>query len=122
MNSIKIAQGVIARVLQTSKTIKDQLLERPGGYKDYSGEEMETIIGAPLSPEDYKSADKFMLLLMQPQVRDMLKLKPVGKIKAKNTQRGTSTLPKEFLDQPIPGPKETDNLASLSPFKEGGIY
>ena len=83
---------------------------------------MEIIIGAPLSPEDYKSADKFMLLLMQPQVKNMLKLKPVGKVKAKNTQRGTSTLPKEFLDQPIPGPEETENLVSLSAFKEGGIY
>ena len=52
----------------------------------------------------------------------MLKLKPVGKIKAKNTQRGMSTLPKEFLDRPILGSEETDNLVSLSPFKEGGIY
>ena len=83
---------------------------------------MEVIIGAPLLAEDYKSADNFMLLLMQPQVKNMLKSKPVGKIKAKNTQRGTSTLPKEFLDQPIPGPKETENLVSLSAFKEGGIY
>ena len=52
----------------------------------------------------------------------MLNSKPVGKVKAKNTQRGTSTLPKEFLDQPILSPEETDNLVSLSPFKEGGIY
>ena len=52
----------------------------------------------------------------------MLKLKPVGKIKAKNPQIGTSTLPKEFSDWPIPGPEETDNLVSLSPFKEDGIY
>ena len=122
MNSIERAQGVIARVLQTSKTIKDWILKRPGGYKDYSQQEMEVIIGAPLLAEDYKCADKFMLLLMQPQVKVMLNLKPVGKTKAKNTQRGTSTLPKEFLDHPIPGPEETENLVSLSPFKEGGIY
>ena len=96
--SIKRAQGVIARVLRTSKTIKNWILERPGGYKDYSPQEMEVIIGAPLSAEDYKSADNFMLLLMQPQVKNMLKSKPVSKIKAKNTQRGTSSLPKEFLD------------------------
>ena len=83
---------------------------------------MEDIIGAPLSAEDYECADKFMLLLMQPQVKNMLNSKPVGKTKAKNTQRGTSTLPKEFLDRPIPGPKETENLVSLSTFKEGGIY
>ena len=63
-----------------------------------------------------------MLLLMQPQVKNMLNSKPVGKTRAKNTQRGTSTLPKEFLDRPIPGPKETENLVSLSTFKEGGIY
>ena len=44
----------------------------------------------------------------------MLKSKPVGKIKAKNTQRGTLTLPKEFLDRPIPGPEEIENLVSLS--------
>ena len=82
---------------------------------------MEGIISAPLSPEDYKSADKFMLLLMQPQVKNMLKSKPVGKIKAKNTQRYMSTLLQEFLDRPIPGPKEMDNLVSLSPFNKGGI-
>ena len=33
-----------------------------------------------------------------------------------------STLPKEFLDRPIPGPKETKNLVSLSAFREGGIF
>ena len=32
------------------------------------------------------------------------------------------TLPKEFLDWPIPGPKETENLVSLSAFKEEEIY
>ena len=68
-NSIERAQGVIARVCQTTKTMKDQLLKRPGGYKDYSRQEMKDIIGAPLSAEDYKSADNFMLLLMQPQVK-----------------------------------------------------
>ena len=83
---------------------------------------MEVIIGASLLAEDYKSADNFMLLLIQPQVKNMLNLKPVGKTRAKNTQRGTSTLPKEFLDRPIPGPEETKNLVSLSAFKEGGIY
>ena len=114
-NSIKKAQGVIARVLCTSRTIKDRILERPGGYKDYSHQEMEIIIGAPLSAEDYECADKFMLLLMQPQVKNMLNSKPVSKTRAKNTQRGTSTLP-------IPGPEETENLVSLTAFKEGGIY
>ena len=77
---------VIARVLRTSKTIKDWVLERPGGYKDYSRQKMEVIIGALLLAEDYKSADNFMLLLMQPQVKNMLYLKPVGKTRAKNTQ------------------------------------
>ena len=109
-NSIEGAQGVIARVLQTSKTIKDQLLERPGGYKDYSRQEMEVIIGAPFLAEDYKIAENFMLLFMQPQVINILNSKSVSETKAKNTQRGMSTLPKEFLDQPIPGPKETENL------------
>ena len=69
MNSIERAQGVIARVLRTSKTIKDWILERPGRYKDYSQQEMEVIIGAPHSAEHYKSADNFMLLLMQPHVK-----------------------------------------------------
>ena len=63
-----------------------------------------------------------MLLLIQPQVKDLLNSKPVGKTKAKNTQKGTSTLPKEFLDRPTPGPEETENLVSLSAFREGGIF
>ena len=78
---------------------------------------MEVIISAPLSAEDYKSAANFILLFMQPQVKNMLKSKLVGKVKAKITQRGTMTLPKEFLDQPIPGPEKTENLVSLSAFK-----
>ena len=83
---------------------------------------MEVIIGAPLLAEDYECADKFMLLLMQPQVKNLLDLKPVGRTKAKNTQKGTSTLPKEFLDCPIHSPKETENLGCLSAFREGGIF
>ena len=102
-NKIEKAQGVVARVLCMSRTIKDQILERQGGYKDYSHQEIEAIIGALLYAEDYERADKFMLLLMQPQVKNLLNSKPVGKTKAKNTQNGTSTLPKEFLDRPSPG-------------------
>ena len=103
------------------KAIKDALKEKPRGYQDFSRQEMELIMDAPLSAEDYERADKFMLLLMQPQVKDMLNSKPIGKMKAKNTQKGISTLPKEFLNRPIPGPKETENLVSLSPFREGEI-
>ena len=51
-NKIEKARGVVARVLCTSKTIKDSLKERPGGYKDFSCQEMELIMGAPLSAED----------------------------------------------------------------------
>ena len=79
---------------------------------------MEVIIGALLYAEDYECADKFMLLLMQPQVKDLLNSKPVGKTKAKNTQKGTSTLMQEFLDRPIPGPKETENLVFPFPIQE----
>ena len=43
--------------------------QRPGGYKDYTREEMRANIGAPLLVEDYKKADKIILLLMQPQVK-----------------------------------------------------
>ena len=78
-NKIDKAQGVVARVLCTSKAIKDALKEKPRAYKDFSRQEMELIIGAPLSAEDYESADQVMLLLMQPQVKCLLNSKPVGK-------------------------------------------
>merc|ERR1711895_423015 len=32
------------------------------------------------------------------------------------------TLPEEFMNQPITGPDNSTNLASLSPFKVDGIY
>ena len=83
---------------------------------------MDTVMRAPLSADDYQRADRVMLLLMQPQVKSLLDSVPVGKKKAKNCQQGISTIPKEFLDQPIVGPESSNNLASLSLFKHEGIY
>ena len=76
----------------------------------------------PLSAEDYEKADRIMLLMMQPQVKTLLDSQPVGKKKAKNVQQGMSTLPEEFMNQPIIGPDNSTNLANLSPFKVDGIY
>ena len=106
-NKIEKAQGIVARVLCTSKAIKDALGERLRGYWDFSRQEMELIMGAPLSAEDYERADWVMLLLMQPQVKCLLNSEPVGKAKAKNTQRGMSIVLQEFLDRPIVGPDNT---------------
>ena len=72
---------------------------------------------APMIAEDYQKADRIMLLLMQPQVKTLLDSQPVGKKKAKNVQQGMSTLPEEFINQPIIGSDNSTNLASLSPFK-----
>ena len=49
---------------------------------------MNVIMQAPLSAEDYQRADRIMLLLMQPQVKNLLDSVPVGKKKAKNAQQG----------------------------------
>ena len=54
----------MARVLRTSGALGDA--KKPGGYKDFSQEEMDVIMRAPLSADDYQRADKVMLLLMQP--------------------------------------------------------
>ena len=83
---------------------------------------MDVIIGAPLSADDYEHADQIMLLLMQPQVKCLLSSEPVGKRRAKNTQKGMSNVPQEFLDRPIVGPDSTPNLASLSLFRKDGIF
>ena len=117
---IEKVRGIMARVLRTSATITE--VKRPGGYKDFSQEEMDVIMRAPLSADDYQRADRVIVLLMQPQVKSLLDSVPVGKKKAKNSQQGISTLPKEFLDRPIIGPDSSNNLASLSPFKHEGIY
>ena len=63
-----------------------------------------------------------MLLLMQPQVKSLLDSVPVGKKRGNNSQQGVSTIPKEFLDRPIVGPDNSTNLASLSLFKQEGVY
>ena len=110
----------MARVIRTSNAIKKD--KRPRGFQDFSWQEMDVIMGAPLSAEDYERADRVMLLLMQPQVKCLLNSKPVGKTKAKNTQKGMSTLPQEFLDRPIVGPPDTQNLVSLSPFRKDRIF
>ena len=105
----------MARVLRTSATITKA--KRPGGYKDFSKEEMNIIMRAPLSAEDYQKADRIMLLLMQPQVKSHLDSQPVGKKKAKNAQQGVLTIPEEFLNWPIIGPDNSTNLTFLSPIK-----
>ena len=112
--------GIMARVIRTSNAITKG--KRPHGYQDFCCEEMDIIMGAPLSAEDYERADRIMLLLMQPQVKCLLNSEPVGKAKAKNTQRGMSTVPQEFLDRPIVGPDNTQNLVSLSPFRKDRIF
>ena len=94
--------------------------KRPGGYKAYTRDEMEAVIGAPLLVEDYEKADKVILLLMQPQVKLLLDATPVGKRKAKNSLKGIKTVPSEFLARPLVGPDCTNNLASLLPFKVEG--
>ena len=53
---------------------------------------------APLTANDYEQADRIMLVVMQPQVKCLLNSEPVSKRKAKNTQKGMSTIPMEFLD------------------------
>ena len=59
---------------------------------------MDVIMRAPLSADDYQRVDRVMLLLMQPQVKSLLDSVPFRKKKAKNSQQGISTVPKEFLD------------------------
>ena len=110
----------MAQVLHTSAAIVKG--KRPGGYKDYSGQEMDNVMKAPLTANDYQRADKVMLLLMQPQVKSLLDSIPIGKKKAKNSQKGILIVLTEFLNRPIVGPDCTSNLASLSPFKVEGIY
>ena len=83
---------------------------------------MRANIGAPLSVEDYEKADRIFLLLMQPQVKQMLNTTPVGKKKAKNAPKGMRTITPEFSAGPLAGPELTTNLASISPFKSDGIY
>ena len=61
---IEKVRGVMARVLNTSAAITEA--KRPGGYKDCSREEMDVIMRAPLSADDYQRADRMMLLVMQP--------------------------------------------------------
>ena len=75
----------MARVLCTSAAIVEA--KRPGGYKDYSREEMDVIMRAPLSADDYQRADKVMLLLMQPQIKSLLDSIPVGKRKPKTLSK-----------------------------------
>ena len=110
----------MARVLRASAMIARE--RRPGGYKDYTKEEMRANLGAPLAVTDYEKADKIILLLMQPQVKQMLDSTPVGKKKAKNAHKGTRTIPHEFSARPLAGPELTTNLASISPFKLDGVY
>ena len=83
---------------------------------------MRANIGAPLSVEDYEKADRIILLLIQPQVKQMLDATPIGKKKAKNVPKGMRTIPPEFSARPLAGPEHTTNLVSISPFKLDGIY
>ena len=109
----------MARVLRASAMIARE--RRPVGYSDYTREEMRASIRAPLSVSDYKKAD-MIILLMQPQVKQMLDSAPVSKKRAKNSHKGSRTIPSEFSARPLAGPEVTTNLASISPLKSEGIY
>ena len=88
-SKLEKARGIMARILRASAAITKA--KHPGGYKDFSKDEMDAIMQKPLSAEDYEKADRIMLLLMQPQVKTLLDSQSVGKKKAKNIQ-GMSTL------------------------------
>ena len=100
----------MARVLRASAAITKS--KHPRGYQDFTRDEMDAIMRKPLSTEDYKKADRIMLLLMQPQVKTLLDSQ------AKNAQ-GMSTLPDKFINWPIIGPdnptKTQVNSGSLTP-------
>ena len=117
---IEKVRGVMARVLRASAMLARE--NRPGGYKAYTKEEMLANIAAPPTVADYEKADRVILLLMQPQVKQMLDAAPVGKKKAKNPAKGLRTVPPEFLGRAIPGTQQTTNLSSISPFQQDGIW
>ena len=117
---IEKVRGVMARVLRGSEMLAKE--NRPGGYSAYSKDEMLDNIAAPLTVADYEKADRVILLLMQPQVKQMLDAPPSGKKKSKNPSKGQRTIPPEFLGRAIPGTQQTTNLSSLSPFKQNGIW
>ena len=48
---------------------------------------MDVIMRAPLSADDYQTADRVMLLLMQPQVKSLLDSVPVGGKNAKTVSK-----------------------------------
>ena len=50
-NKIEKSHGIMARVLRTSNAIMEG--KRPGGYHDFSRQEIDVIISAPLSADDY---------------------------------------------------------------------
>ena len=85
----------MARVLRGSEMLAKE--NRPGGYSAYSKDEMLDNIAAPLTVADYEKADRVILLLMQPQVKQMLDAPPSGKKKSKNPSKGQRTIPPEFL-------------------------
>ena len=122
-NRLLKARGVLARVLRTSKMLADKSI-RAGGYSAYSKEEIIQHLSLPLSADDYAKADRVALLLMQPQVRNLLDAEPTGKKSAKNPPVGKRTIPKEFLARQIAGGDEVTNrnMISLSPFAEDGIW
>ena len=88
----------------------------------YLKEEMLANIGALLTVDKYKRAEKVILLLMQPQVKQIINAEPVGKKRAKNLPRGTRTTSAEFMARPTAGTQQMTNLASISPFEEDGDY
>ena len=65
---------------------------------------MRSNLAQPLTVTDYEKADRIILLLMQPQVKQLLDSPPVGKKKAKNLHVGTQTIPAEFLARLPAGP------------------
>ena len=81
----------------------------PEGTKTSPEMRWTELYKKPLSAEDYKKADRIMLLLMQPQVKTLLDSQPGGKEKVKTIQ-GMFTLPEEFTNRSAIGPNNPKDV------------
>ena len=91
-DSLQKCRGIMARVLRASRrsSAADRILTK---------EEQQTVMAAPLSCQDYDSADRIILLLSQTDIREVLE--------------GRTRLRKK------PG---SCDFSSMQPFKEEGIW
>ena len=123
--------GILARLLRLSRFVtQNKKVDASPGFYQPTKQMILSNLKKPLEPESILAAEVIALRLSQPGVNIMLNSPPTTKKGTKNPGGKRKTVPIEYLKRTSPANQDengisyisTCNMASLSPFRQDGIW